>query len=528
MTRAATFGIFFLLLLGAGFGAFHWTINRVYVPAGKSLLLRYKGPLLFGEKKVATGRFASYEAGEIGIIEQLRGPGRHFYCPIWWERQMVNDVVVEPGNVAIIISKLGRELPQDQFLVDGKLGETEYKGILRVAYGPGRYRINSYAYEVKLVRSEVVDTSSQAKMWGWVEIPTGYVGVVTNLADNPLTGGTAGIQNDVFPPGIYLVNGREQQIDIVEVGFREKTVSVTRATDASGRLQLDASGEPVVKDDSTGIMFPSNDGFPIHMDFTAIWGIMPDQAAEAVRKFGNVNAVEEKVVVPQIESICRNVGSSKGAVELLIGESRQLFQEDTEKEFKQILSEKSITLLYGLVRHIYIPQEVRIPIQNANIADELRLTRDQEQLTAKTEASLRESERKVELEAARVAALTEKLVAQQLAEGRKQVEETRARTVQLVAAIDKETAGLEAEADILRGQASATARKMLEEAKAQKFGLAVSAFGSGDAYNQWVFASNLPEDIQLNLLYAGEGTFWTDLDGFTNKLLGRQIAREGK
>jgi regulator of protease activity HflC (stomatin/prohibitin superfamily) len=365
-------------------------------------------------------------------------------------------------------------------------------------------------------------------MWGWVEIPTGYVGVVTNLADNPLTGGTAGIQNDVFPPGIYLVNGREQQIDIVEVGFREKTVSVTRATDASGRLQLDASGEPVVKDDSTGIMFPSNDGFPIHMDFTAIWGIMPDQAAEAVRKFGNVNAVEEKVVVPQIESICRNVGSSKGAVELLIGESRQLFQEDTEKEFKQILSEKSITLLYGLVRHIYIPQEVRIPIQNANIADELRLTRDQEQLTAKTEASLRESERKVELEAARVAALTEKLVAQQLAEGRKQVEETRARTVQLVAAIDKETAGLEAEADILRGQASATARKMLEEAKAQKFGLAVSAFGSGDAYNQWVFASNLPEDIQLNLLYAGEGTFWTDLDGFTNKLLGRQIAREGK
>jgi hypothetical protein len=26
---------------------FDWTVNRIYVPEGKSLLLRYKGPLLF-------------------------------------------------------------------------------------------------------------------------------------------------------------------------------------------------------------------------------------------------------------------------------------------------------------------------------------------------------------------------------------------------------------------------------------------------------------------------------------------------
>jgi hypothetical protein len=36
-----------LLALVLGFW-FHWTINRFYVPVGKSLLLRYKGPLVFG------------------------------------------------------------------------------------------------------------------------------------------------------------------------------------------------------------------------------------------------------------------------------------------------------------------------------------------------------------------------------------------------------------------------------------------------------------------------------------------------
>jgi len=53
--------------------------------------------------------------------------------------------------------------------------------------------------------------------------------------------------------------------------------------------------------------------------------------------------------------------------------------------------------------------------------------------------------------------------------------------------------------------------------------LAVEAFGTGAAYNQWVFATGLPIDIDLQTIYAGEGTFWTDLKGFTETLLGKQV-----
>ena len=54
-------------------------------------------------------------------------------------------------------------------------------------------------------------------------------------------------------------------------------------------------------------------------------------------------------------------------------------------------------------------------------------------------------------------------------------------------------------------------KKLIEEAKADRFRLAVEAFGSPDAYNDWIFAENLPKDVDLKLLYAGEGTLWTDM-----------------
>ncbi len=497
-----------LIVLGAWI-AFEWTVNRIYVPQGKSLMLLYKGPLVLGSRERARpGQFA--EPGQIGVLEQLRGPGRHFYCPIWWERKIVDDVVIQPGEVGIVTSKMGDELPAGEFLVDGGMDKPRNKGILRRVLAPGRYRVNPYAFEVTVVNTQLDDVSQQTKYSGWVEIPTGYVGVVTYLASNVDQQKQIGIQQDVLPPGLYPTNPKEQQIDIVEVGFTETSIVVEKLQDRQGQIVYDESGEPQAEAD-TGISFPSNDGYHIQLDFTAIWGVMPEQAPTIVDKFGNIDAVEEKVIKPQSHSICRNHGSKKGAVELLVGETRQQFQDDTSEAFQEVLKEKNVTLLYGLVRHVYIPQEVRFPIQEGYIADENTLTRVQQQQAAKAEATLREAEQTVELEAEKIRAETLKLVASVAAEGEKEAQEIQAETEQLVAAIDKQIALLEAEKTVKLGEASAKAEQLQQEAKAEKFSLAVEAFGSGDAYNKWQFAEGLPPEIDLQLFYAGEGTLWTDL-----------------
>lgn len=538
-SRGRIAGLITLAVIGLiGWEVFEFAVNRIYVAVGQSLLLQYKGPFLFGSRNYPKdGRLADMEKGEIGVIEQMPGPGRHFYCPIWWERTIVKDEIVQPGEVAVVTCLVGKDLSSrrpaageagagsgndDQFLVDGDLGKTEYKGVLRKVYGPGQYRVNPYAYKFNKIKTDIEKNGTQSKYSGWVEINTGFVGVVTNQTDNPITGAKKGIQPYVLPPGLYPMNPREQKVDIVEIGYREKTIVSPIKQDRQGNPQLDASGEPETVSSVGGIVFPSKDGFTIHMDFTAIWGIMPDEAPHVVEFSGNLEAVENRVVVPLIESICRNEGSKLGAVELLVGETREQFQDQTTAQFEKKLRETGVVLQYGLVRHIYIPQEVRVPIQKKYVADELKLTRDQEQLTARTEANLREAEKKVELEGERIKVETEKLVAEKKAEGEKTAAETAAETLKLVAAIAKQTAELDREATVALGEAEAQAQKLMEEAKAGRFKLAVAAFGSGDSFNQWVFASGLPEDIQLQMLYAGEGTFWTDLKGFTDVMLGRQ------
>lgn len=511
MRRITSVSAIMLILLAvvALLGTLHWNINRFYVPEGYSLQLRYKGPLVFGKREYAkTGYWA--EEGQIGVRQRLRGPGRHFYCPIWWERKLKEDVVIQPGEVGIVTCKLGDALPDGEFIVDGDIGATKHKGVLRKALGPGRYRLNDYGYTVKTVKTQVKMDNGAKKHSGWVSIDTGYVGVVTNLTDNPITKQLKGIQPNILPPGIYPINGNEQEIDIVEIGFRESTVQYDKMRGPDGTVTHDDSGEPLVVDNDSGISFPSSDGFTIQMDFTAIWGLMPEQAPHAVATFGNVKQVENKVVQPQIESICRNNGSKYKAVDLLVGEKREDFQATNLEEFRSVLLEKEITLKYGLVRHIYIPKEVREPIQSAFIADETSLTLEQEQLTAAAEGALRESEQQVDLATKTVDTETERKYEAALAEGDRQARGIDAETAKQVAAINKVTADLKAQAKIVMATAENEGQQLIEEATADKFRLAVEAFGGAEAYNNWIFASNLPDDIELKLLYAGEGTLWTD------------------
>lgn len=510
-TRAIFLPIFVVLVGLLLYEAFQWTVSRVYVPEGMSLLLRYKGPLVFtsGNKYARPGHFA--EEGEIGVKEKMPGPGRHFYCPIWWERTLVDDLVVKPGQLAVITSKLGDNLPNGEFLVDGNLGETKFRGILRRTYGPGRYRINPYGYEATLVKTEQADAGNgQLKHSGWVDINPGYVGVVTYLAENPAARRKAGIQSDVLPPGLYPINPREMQVDIISIGYNAEEMSTDKRTDTAGRTLLDESGEELPVSD-TGVSFPSSDGFKIHMDFSAVWGILPDQAPEIVKRFGNIDAVRQKVILPQSESICRNNGSKLGAVELLIGDSRQKFQTDVDADFNRVLKEKKISLLYGLVRHIYIPKEVREPIQKGYVADELTLTRAQETTTAKMEARLREAEQMVRLEEARIVEITKKLVAETKATGFQVSETIAAETERKVAAIDKRCAEIDAEKTIVLGEAENAARRMVQEARSQLFEFAVKAFGDPNAYTKWQFAQGLPDNIDLKMIYSGPGTLWTDL-----------------
>ena len=528
----------------AYFGIWQWVFCRVEVPPGQSLLLRYKGPFPFALSQIDSapeGTLVDLDSGgrptKVGILAAMPGPGRHFYSPLEYERKLVPDIVIKPGDLGIVNSKAGKASPAGSLLVD----EPGYRGTWRKVLTPGRYRMNGYAYDVKVVSADAcVDpaTAVRRREGDPILVPPGYVGVVTNKTSNPLTGQVQGIQDRVIQPGLYFINPQEKVVSIISVGYNETSLTVEMDPEATARAVAAArtaaastpaearlAARTMPRDPSyragKGIEFPSNDGFLIHLDYTAIWGIVPDQATGVVRQFGNLKDVEQKVILPQIGSICRLYGSKRGAVDLLVGESREAFQEESAAELERVLASKALSLLFGLTRHIYVPAQVREPIQKAKIADELKLTSDQKQLTAKAQADLSEAKAKVILEENRTRASTEKKVAELAAEGEKQAREIEATTEKLRAQVDARAALTDAQASKTMGEARAKTLELSNQAKAERFRQYVESLGGPSAYNRYVFAEGLAEDLRLGVFYAGPGTFWTDLKGFEQTMLGK-------
>ncbi len=172
---------------------------------------------------------------QVGILEAMPGPGRHFYSPLEYETQLVKDEVIAPGKIGVLVAKIGKPLPEGTYLVDAK----GYRGILRKVLTPGRYRINTYAYDVKVVDVDACaepGTRVKRKPDDPTLIPPGYVGVVTNKASDPKTGADRGIQKEVLQPGIYFLNPEEKRIDIVSIGYSETSLTVeARQNGVAGR-----------------------------------------------------------------------------------------------------------------------------------------------------------------------------------------------------------------------------------------------------------------------------------------------------
>ena len=111
-----------------------------------------------------------------------------------------------------------------------------------------------------------------------------------------------------------------------------------------------------------------------------------------------------------------------------------------------------------------------------------------------------------------VAQETEKIKAVVKADEEKQVAEIRGDTIRQAAEIEKETAGVNAERITTLGTADAEVVRLVEGERAQGLQMKVDAFGDPAAYALWTFAAALPDDLRINILHAGPGTLWTDLE----------------
>ena len=569
--------------LAVGWFIWQWGFCRFYVDPGFMAILTAKT----GEP-LPPGQILA-QPGQKGIEEQPLAEGRHFRNPLFYAHKTMPVIVIPTGKVGVVTSKVGTELPPGEFLA-----EPGQKGIWRRVLGPGKHRLNPYGYQI-----DIVDA---------VSIPIGYVGVVTSLSGKQTTPGAfagpgeKGVRQDILQPGLYYVNPKELQVDLLEIGVNQVSLLgktggevITKTQIASQNVAMQGlqqralaeqkekrldylaqqrGQEPAAESSNVGLAssvgslrkaapgkpatpmapavpaappkptppdfshllslnqfveFPSRDGFEISLDMTVEFEFLPEHIAWIYQSYGDLPAVVDKIIMPQILSVSRLKGSAYRAKDFIVGEGRAKFQDDLTEALGKTIEEKRIVIHDALIRHVNVPMQILDPIQQASVAVEQDLTNKEKQNTARKQAELNTEQGLVEQRRRQVAQETEKLKAEIQADQEKQVAQLQAEATRQAAEIEKQTALVRADKTRTLGQAQAATITLVEGEKARGFELKAAAFGDPAALTLWEFAQNLNPEVKVTILHAGPGTLWTDVEKATlGELGGAAVLNRGQ
>jgi len=535
------------LVVAAVWLVWTWGFCRFYVGPNEQavIIAKHGDPLPAGQILAAEG--------QKGIRADVLGEGRHFLNPVFYDVEIHPAVIIPTGKVGIITSKLGADLPPGEFLADAS-----QKGIWRDVLGPGKYRLNPYGYEV-----EIADA---------VSIPIGYCGVITSLSGTQAPAGEfakageKGVRKDILQPGLYYINPKAFKIDVLEIGVNQVSLLgkgggavITKAQLESQNVAMEklqakvlnetrqkrmdymsenarviASRQPAPNQaqmaqqetqriqmndqDSMSMVlvqlveFPSRDGFQISVDMTVEIELVPDDISWIFSRYGDLPAVVDKIILPQITSISRNKGSEYQAKDFIMGEGREKFQTELTRTLANTLEQRKIVVHNALIRHVEVPKQILEPIQQASIAVQQNLTNLEKQNTARKLAELNTATSLVEQRREQVAQETSKLKAEIRADEEKQVAQIKAEAAKTVAEIGKATAKIEADTVRVLGQAQAEAIQCVEGEKAKGLQMMTAAYGDAGAFNLAEFARALGRDLSIGIIHTGPGTLWTDLD----------------
>lgn len=531
-----------LVVLLVGWQALKWTTMRVYVGPDEALVVINK----FGEP-LPSGRVVvpKDETRYKGVREDVLGPGRYFLNPIAYDWKIVSLLDVPAGDphrwnwkpdgtlsdltaapmVGLVSMKEGTESTGDQAVVDAG-----FQGIQKEVLTPGVYKINPYRMEVTLSPATVVPPGSVGvvtRLMGQdsAEVTSATLTAIKESTTAPTAGANTaapsrlvvgpnqrGILKDVLQPGIYYLNPRSVKVTIAPIGYDQITLDHSNKKD---------------------VHFYSNDGYQVEADFTLVWGRSPSDVPNIVANIGDTHNVEQNVIEPAMKAACQNEGAKYTARELIQGATRSKFQDDLSSSLEAQVKARNIHVLLALIRNITIKDNsgrdattgLLGTIQQANIEVERDLTNKQKTQTAIVKATLQQALKLVDVARETVASETNVKVANLMADGQKKAAEIEAERDLQVATISLQGAQLDAQKNLILGKAAAQVDQMKKDAEAQGAKMMIDAFGSAQAYNLYTFARSF-EPKELRFIFAGPGTFWTDLKSFQEIGAGQVIEEQ--
>jgi len=280
--------------------------------------------------------------GQRGPQYDLLKPGTYYINPLMFDVKVDNVAIVQRGEVAVLVSNVGKE-PDFNVPHDDRLAGQEryvvpagYRGIQAEVAGPGVYYLNRWAYIAYI-------------------IPT------TNLT-----------------------------IDWAEEGM---VATDDDAAAGTRRLQL-----------FNPLAVISRDGFEMRVSVKVVIRVRPEQAPLMVAKIGSIENLIDHVVHPMIDSSFRNQASSSEAMNFM--QDRADEQAKAEARTREELEKYHVECVSVLISQIILPQELmEIHTRRVIAAQQQEMFVEQQKAEEKridTENTRAKADKQIELVAAQI------------------------------------------------------------------------------------------------------------------------------
>ena len=461
---------------------FLWVACRIDLAPGTfAVLIKKTG------KDPAPGSIVS-QADEKGVQLEVLSEGRHFRNPYAWDWKTFPITDIPPGKMGVVIRLFGENLPPGEILA--KPGT---KGILPEVLSPGKYRLNPFAYIVQTFDA--------------ITIMPGFVGVQVSLVgEDPLNGkpkkvntfivenGEKGVVENTLDPGTYYIN--PYLFSIIPVNLQ------------SNRFELDG-------DDA--IDFLTMDGFTVRVEGTLEYAISRDKAALLTHEVGDLEDILQKVIIPRARGFARIEGSKGQALNYIVGEMRQEFQDKLFAHLKTQCGKWGVEIRSFLVRNITPPDEISSVIRERELAKQKAIMFGQQITQAKSKAELAKQEQLAIQNKEKVTADTTKLQAEILANQKAQVRLTAAEQSLSVAQLEMAAAEEQAAAITAKAKGGQAVVRATNEAEAAVLAQQAQAFNSGEEYARYLLLKKLAPSIDSVLTNDDPNGLGGIFGNFNNK-----------
>jgi regulator of protease activity HflC (stomatin/prohibitin superfamily) len=455
----AAFALMAILLLPCWI----WFFCRIEPGSGEiAILVRKSG------NPLPTGAILAPDPSYQGIQLEVLPEGRYFKNPYTWGWMIRRMTDIPAGKLGVQTRLFGNDLPPGSIMA-----QQGTKGIVADVLRPGKYRINPFAYHVELFDA--------------ISISPGHAGVVTALTGEDIlnhdlppesrNGFLAsetmkGVRTTFLDAGTYYLN--PYMVNVVAVNLQSQRFEMS-GTDAISFLTLD--------------------GFTVQVEGTIEYAIRPESAALLTHRVGDMEDILKKIILPRARGFSRIEGSKSPAKNYIMGETRQLFQDNLESHLKNNCAPWGVDIRSVLIRNISPPDEIASIIRDREIAVQDARKIEQQIEQARSKAELTRQEWLALQNKARVEAETAQIRAVILAEQEQAVRLTDAHRELEVTKLETRAANAQAEAILLEAGAEQEVIRLHNEAQAAVLQQQVKAFGDGLNMARYTFYQRIAPQI---------------------------------